>query len=580
MQDDSNGVMLLDAIAGNYNDINPDEGLRWAMTELSLAQKIHWRPGEANARNNIGINHQGKGNNPAALEAFFQALKIWEELGIPEGIGVTSGNIGIVYKVQQDYARALSYCLKALKIAEETGNKHRLQSALGNVGNILEAQGRYSEALTYKMKALHTAEALHDTEAISTHTGNIGISYMFMKQYPAALAYTFKSLRLAEQLGEQQGAAGDIGNIGEAYVEIARAPADPVPDSLVPAGRSANLTKGIEYLRRGIEASRACGYNEAIVEFSRYLSEALALRGDYRAALAAYQQFIAVRDSLYNMANNEQIARLETRRELDLKDKQIIIDRLAVEKKRNERVLFSAGFVLLLIVVVIVIRNIRLSTAKELSENKLNALQARMNPHFIFNSLSSIQSLILNDEKEQSMDYLSEFSILMRQILDNSGQGKVTLKTEIDMLRSYIELEHLRFDGFSRCITVADNIATESIEVPGMILQPFVENAILHGLVSKGDAGRLDITFERDEKHIICTVEDNGVGREHSAEINKKRSKGRQSHGTTIATNRLTLLNDRKRRLVNKVTYVDKTEGGVATGTKVIIELPILSLTC
>lgn len=478
--------------------------------------------------------------------------------------------------MQKDYSKALEYCLKAVKIAEEMGAKRRLQSALGNTGNVLDEQGRYEEALTCKMRALGVAEALHDTGGISMHMGNIGVTYVLMKQYSAALAYAFKGLRLAEQLGEQQGAAGNLGNIGEAYVEIARASSDPVPDSLVPAGRAANLVRGIDYLQRGIEASRACGYNEAIVEFSRYLSEALALRGDYQPALAAYHQFIAVRDSLYSTENNKQIARLETRRQLELKDKQIELDRLAVAKKRNERVLFAAAFLLVLAVVIIIIRNIRLKSAKELSENKLQAFQARMNPHFIFNSLSSIQSLILNDDKEGSVDYLSEFSGLMRQVLDNSALSKVPLKAEIDMLRSYIELEHLRFDGFSRSIKVADDISPESVEVPGMIVQPFVENAILHGLMGKGSEGRLDVTFSRKERHIICIVEDNGIGRAASAELKAKRNITRKSHGISIATNRLALLNDKKRGLVNNITYIDKIEDGKPAGTKVIIELPIL----
>jgi LytS/YehU family sensor histidine kinase len=157
----------------------------------------------------------------------------------------------------------------------------------------------------------------------------------------------------------------------------------------------------------------------------------------------------------------------------------------------------------------------------------------------------------MNNENEASIDYLSEFSTLMRQILDNSAKSKVLLKTEIEMLRSYIQLEHLRFDCFTWNIipiaTGTENVQEDTIEVPGMIVQPFVENAILHGLVPKVENGRLVITFERDDKHIVCTVEDNGIGRERSYELNRKKNKDRQSHGVDIATNRLILLNDKKK---------------------------------
>jgi sensor histidine kinase YesM len=218
----------------------------------------------------------------------------------------------------------------------------------------------------------------------------------------------------------------------------------------------------------------------------------------------------------------------------------------------------------------------KLAAAKELSENKLNAFQARMNPHFIFNALSSIQSLIMDNENERSIDYLSEFSTLMRQVLDNSLKSKVLLRTEINMLRSYIELENLRFECFQWDIEVKDNVDPDDVEIPGMIVQPFVENSILHGLIPRGENGRLTVTFERVGSHITCVVDDNGIGREASAVLNKSRNKSRQSHGISIATNRLALLNDKRRKLINTVVYTDKQEQGIATGTRVTIQLPIL----
>ena len=288
------------------------------------------------------------------------------------------------------------------------------------------------------------------------------------------------------------------------------------------------------------------------------------------------EKYIAVKDSVFSMESKIEIANLETKREIDLKDKQIQLDKLEVAKKQNERLFFIGVILLLLVVITIVYRNLRLAAAKAASENKMSAFQARMNPHFIFNSLSSIQSLVMNNENEASVDYLSEFSTLMRQILDNSAKSKVPLKTEIEMLRSYIQLEHLRFDCFTWNVTIAENVKEEAVEVPGMIVQPFVENAILHGLVPKGKDGRLTITFERDDRHIVCAVEDNGIGRAKSYELNRKKNKDRQSHGVDIATNRLILLNDKKKGLVNKVIYIDKLENGVAMGTQVIIQIPIL----
>jgi LytS/YehU family sensor histidine kinase len=144
------------------------------------------------------------------------------------------------------------------------------------------------------------------------------------------------------------------------------------------------------------------------------------------------------------------------------------------------------------------------------------------------------------------------------------------------MLRSYIELEHLRFECFLWEIAVADDIDQETIEIPGMIIQPFVENAILHGLIPRGEGGLLKVEFTKNSKQIICTVEDNGIGREKSGELNKSRNRDRQSHGVNIATSRLALLNNKKAGVINKVTYTDKNENGLATGTLVTIQLPVL----
>jgi LytS/YehU family sensor histidine kinase len=334
------------------------------------------------------------------------------------------------------------------------------------------------------------------------------------------------------------------------------------------------LDTAIRYIKLSIGLEE-----ENLVELQhdyQLLGDAQYLAGQYKDAADSKDRSFALTDSINAMDIRIKIEQQEAKRELELKDKQIVIDKLEVAKKRNERALFIAGIILLLTVVVIVIRNMRLAAARELSENKLNAFQARMNPHFIFNSLSSIQYLVLNNENERSADYLSEFSTLMRQILDTSAKNKVSLKTEIEMLRSYIELENLRFECFKWEITTVGDLTTDYLEVPGMIIQPFVENAILHGLIPKEEGGELHITFERTGRHIVCTVDDNGIGRERSYELNRKKNKEHQSHGIDIATNRLLLLNNKKKGLVNTVTYTDKQDGGKPTGTTVIVKLPIL----
>jgi ligand-binding sensor domain-containing protein len=223
-------------------------------------------------------------------------------------------------------------------------------------------------------------------------------------------------------------------------------------------------------------------------------------------------------------------------------------------------------------------QDLQVSMARQLNESRMQAFQARMNPHFIFNSLNAIQYFIMKDDKMSTMNYISRFARLLRQILDNTLAAKVNLDKEIEMLRSYIEIEELRFDHrFSYHIEVEEGLNPTAIEIPGMVIQPFVENAILHGLLHKESKGSLTIRFSPNGGlGIVCVVEDNGVGRKASAALNHKKASRHQSHGTSIAVNRLSLLNDREKGIVNDVVFTDLEEDDIAFGTKVTIYIPIL----
>ncbi|RYZ55151.1 MAG: hypothetical protein EOP49_03570, partial [Sphingobacteriales bacterium] len=222
-------------------------------------------------------------------------------------------------------------------------------------------------------------------------------------------------------------------------------------------------------------------------------------------------------------------------------------------------------------------QKLRLSMEKQLNESKILAFQARMNPHFIFNSLNAIQYFMVNNDKVATLNYLSKFAKLLRQILDNTIEAKVNLEKEIDMLRSYIEIEELRFDNkFNYQIEIREDLIPGNMEIPGMIIQPFVENAILHGLLHKKDKGVLRISFDTNGRQVICTIEDNGIGRKASEQMNRQKATNYQSHGTSIAVNRLQLLNDSETDLTNRVFFEDLGDEQVPLGTKVTIQIPII----
>ena len=208
-------------------------------------------------------------------------------------------------------------------------------------------------------------------------------------------------------------------------------------------------------------------------------------------------------------------------------------------------------------------------------DNQISALRAQMNPHFIFNSLSSIQHLISSNKKEAAIKYLSKFSLLMRNVLESSIEANAVLNEEILLLRKYIELEALRFDhSFSYTITLDENIDPAAIEIPTFIIQPFVENAILHGLLNKesGDK-KLRIHFRKELTYLICEVEDNGVGRKIPSKNIPTLVKQKISRGITVTEKRLQIIDESPETKVEIIDKID--EKGMSTGTLVVIKIRI-----
>lgn len=221
------------------------------------------------------------------------------------------------------------------------------------------------------------------------------------------------------------------------------------------------------------------------------------------------------------------------------------------------------------------IRRIRRLAAleHEAVSSRLTALKAQMNPHFLFNALNSIQELILQKDVANGLKYLGKFGSLTRQILETSGQEQVTLQTEVDMLSNYLELEKLRFgDSFTYTLDISEKIDPEDIQIPPMLIQPYVENALKHGLLHRQTDRRLAIVFKKDGEMLHVTVTDNGIGRKAAGEIARRQS-GHRSFSTSATAKRLELLRNGYGERGN-VEILDLFEDGVAKGTEVRMKVP------
>ena len=218
----------------------------------------------------------------------------------------------------------------------------------------------------------------------------------------------------------------------------------------------------------------------------------------------------------------------------------------------------------------------KVNLEKNLNQSKLKAIKSQMNPHFFYNALNTIQSFILSNEKKQAVSYLSKFSNLTRTILEMTEKETISIAEEVKTLGLYLDIEKARFEeDFNYHILVDDEIDAENIKIPTMLLQPYVENAVKHGLLHKLGKKAVTIHFQKETEHIKISIDDNGIGRQKSTELNAIKNKNHNSFATEAMQNRVNLLNQYNQKNIS-IQYIDKTNlNNQPTGTSVVFEIPI-----
>ncbi len=406
LPDDTNKVRLLNDLSFAYRNTDATKGIAFGTQSRALASRLHWKWGEGFACNSVGLNYLAKADYPRALEYLQNAVRLEEEAGDPIAVGSVMGNIGTLYYLQGESAKALDYLLKSLPAARAGNNRKNELATLGGIGNVYHQMGDYHKSAAYLDTVVRIAHAIGDYENAARNLGNLANEYRMLKDYRRSLKGSFEALEVAAQYGYKSIHAVTLGNIGETYLALAKDPA---------AATSASLPNAISYLKRGVAACDSIGYLGPLAEFSDQLSEAYARAGNYQDALAMYRQSVRSNDSVFSIANKVKITNLETQRALELKDKQIEIDRLAVAKKRNERGFFIVGMGLLLVVIGVVFRNYRvqrvlntaLSLAKEKVERHTEELDAtNQELNTTLTALQETQQQLIRAEKQKEAEML------------------------------------------------------------------------------------------------------------------------------------------------------------------------------
>jgi LytS/YehU family sensor histidine kinase len=289
-------------------------------------------------------------------------------------------------------------------------------------------------------------------------------------------------------------------------------------------------------------------------------------------------------DSMLIKSNAQGLTDARLRYEADSHKKEVELLSLKIKNQSLMIYGYTGIFLFAVVVFLLLYRGSKLKNRRKISEMNRTIseltqanLRQQMNPHFIFNTLNSIQYYMYQHDKLATNNYLTKFTSLMRKVLENSQHTSVTIKDELEALNLYLELETLRFkDKFSYKITIDEDIDPLLFRVPTMLIQPYVENSICHGMIPGETKGELKIDLTLENDHITCTIEDNGIGRDAAQKRKTMQGTNHNSLGTRIISSRLDLVN--KLYGTNlKTVYTDlKSESGDPAGTRVEIHKPII----
>jgi len=406
-----------------------------------------------------------------------------------------------------------------------------------------------------------------DTTFATLSMANLGWNFFREKKLDSAVKEYNRSLLYSIAAKAHSLSANALGNLGTTY-------------------RDMGLTElSLKYYSKAIEQAKLDNNFSTVYWIYLDMSDMYLQKRDTSNAFRNYVIYKKYSDLYLKKSNSQGLADAKIRYEAETHSKELQLLSLRV---RNQKLLIygcTGLFILSVAVGILLLSRAKINSKRRISEmnRKISEvtqanLRQQMNPHFIFNTLNSIQYYMYQHDKLATNNYLTKFSSLMRKVLENSQHTSVPLRDELDALTLYLELETIRFkDKFDYSIKVDDEIDTILYKVPTMLIQPYVENSICHGLMPGEGKGLVKIDLKLEKDYISCTIEDNGIGREAAQERKRMSESNHNSLGTHIITSRLDLVNALYGTSL-KTIYTDlKNENGQPAGTRVEIQIPIMS---
>jgi tetratricopeptide (TPR) repeat protein len=580
----------------------------------------------------IGFLFMTRDNFDSALHYGNLSLEVAQRIGDESAIADSYNNLGTLYRIRSENEKAMELLLKALSLYEKNNLYKQSSKSLANIAHIYAEMFQYDKAIEADEKAIANSEKAKDTITLINLYASISDIYGLAGQYQKIRPMLDKGTVLLQAIS-QRSFANPMDSIKLIYArsyfnkemgycllaekkyneaklvfeaeQVASRSFNTAPsnkaDLLIGLGECNYQVGQFEQTIRLTDSALALLKHDSIPVFYKRIYEMRANSfdqlGKYSESLSAYRLFKAISDSINNSKTNKVIAEMRTRYETEKKDLQIA----SLHKtRRSQQVIIALaiiGAIIALVLFFLVYRSGKMQKKifaqkeelmRQEKEIQLNAqlkkmneleqllLRTQMNPHFIFNSLNSVQHFVLKQDVEGVNKYLAAFAHLVRQVLNNSAKPFISVDDEIKYLETYLLLEKMKSNGrFGYSISVDENIDLAATFIPGMILQPFVENSIRHGVGSKEkNDGWIHINIAKNDK-LVCLVEDNGVGRAKSGQL--KLNSGNpvyESKGMDITLKRIDTINKIYNSGISIIIDDLVDPLGEPSGTRVKVEFP------
>lgn len=594
----------------------PDQGIVWYRLSTRLATELKNDSLIAMGYRGMGQALWYQANFEEAIFTINLSIQHFKQLGYKKEISDATMTISNIYGNQGNYEKAFEVAQQSLAISQELHDRGNIVLSLVEIGKSYRNIGDHTSALEYYKKAYghNPGKGFWPYRHLSQCMGDLycdqqqfdSARYFYQESFSGNAGSKSSQLRMAEYF------------LARKEYDSAQSLFTYLYNTLKPGGEKhifmyAMLGLGKIYLVKK-DYSKAKQYAHEALSLATQKSAKLNLRDACQLlysiheaqkqpgqAFYYYKQYVQVKEAVLNdqlkgkLYEFRRIAEDEKKvAQIKLLEQEKLISEQKLKGNQLLRNILTGGLVLLAFLSLMVLGNISLKRKNEKLRNEkiqkdlehrateleMQALRAQMNPHFIFNCLSSINRFILKNEPDKASDYLTRFSRLIRLVLINSQKPYIVLEDEIEMLRLYLEMEQLRFKNtFDYSIIYNNDIEPSNIMLPPLLLQPFCENAIWHGLMHKEGHGQLSIAFSMRNNILNCTITDNGIGRARAAEIQTKSAEKIKSLGIKLTAERLALFNeDRSIQTYYNIEDISDEQCNII-GTKVTIEIRYKELT-